>query len=83
MALLTVTHDLAFAEHWADAVALLRDGQLTRPLPSARFLARKRRRQRPGLSVSGRCPRGAKRTMTFPLPFAREAFCGLDDGWAL
>ena len=23
VALLTVTHDLAFAEHWADAVALL------------------------------------------------------------
>ena len=37
VALLTVTHDLAFAEHWADAVALLRDGQLTTPLPAARF----------------------------------------------
>jgi polar amino acid transport system ATP-binding protein len=37
VALLTVTHDLAFAEHWADAVALLREGQLTTPLPAVRF----------------------------------------------
>lgn len=37
VALLTVTHDLAFAEHWADAVALLREGQLTMPLPAVRF----------------------------------------------
>jgi len=39
VALLTVTHDLAFAEHWADAVALLRDGQLTTPLTAARFFS--------------------------------------------
>ena len=74
MALLTVTHDLAFAEHWADVVwRCCGTVSSPRPYPQRAFLAGRRRR-RSGPFCPRALPQRSQANHDLPLAFAREAF---------